>query len=227
MQNNSEFDQSINSKPMIAFFCIFGFFVSGLVVNTVIAGKLVSIGSLIVPASVFVWALTYPICDIVTEIYGPQTCRKMLLGGFIALIAMFIYFAAAVSMTPAPFWEGQDHFERFFGISNRVTIAVLISYAITQYIDIKIFTTIKDKTGLPHLWLRSAISTIVAQTAANIIFAVVVFAGALKIEDWLTLFWGNLTMRYILVISDTLIVYAGVSFLYKMMPELKRITDKS
>jgi uncharacterized integral membrane protein (TIGR00697 family) len=222
LKNTHDVQISLDSKSVTAFFLIFGFFVSSLIVNMVVAAKLVAFGPLIVPASVFIWALTYPVSDIVTELYGPRMAKRLLLGGFVGLVTMFLVFHLAVILPPAPFWEGQEQFAKFVGISYRVTAAVLISYVSTQFLDVYVFTKIKERTGDKHLWLRSAGSTIVAQTLANVIFTTIVFAGVLEWNNWWSLFWGNLTMRYILVISDTIIVYAVVFYFRKFFPDLRK-----
>lgn len=199
----------------------FAIFVTGLVVNTVVASKLVALGPLIVPGSVFVWALTYPIVDIVTEVYGPIIARKLVWSGFCGLIAMFLFFWLSVLMPPAPFWHGQEQFARYFATSTRVIVACLTSYVSTQFLDVFVFTQIRHATNNRHLWIRTVGSTLVAQTLANIIFTVIVFAGVLPWSDWLKLFWGNLAMRYLLIISDTAIVYIGVYILYKAYLQLQ------
>lgn len=221
MKADSKIPVTVSERHLTGLFITSAIFVTGLVVNTVVASKLVAIGPLIVPGSVFVWALTYPIADIVTEVYGPSYARKILWGGFCGLIAMFLFFWLSVLMPSAPFWHGQEQFAKYFASSARVVAACLISYVSTQFLDIYVFTRIRHATHNRHLWLRSVGSTFVAQTLANIIFTVIVFAGVLSWPDWLRLFWGNLTMRYLLIISDTAIVYIGVYILYRVYPELR------
>ncbi len=211
----------IKEHHLTGLFIVAAIFVSGLVVNSVVASKLMLIGPLVVPGSVFVWALTYPLADIITEVYGPSYAKKVLWSGFIGLLVMFLFFWIAVLLPPAPFWHGQEQFAKYFGTSARVMVACLISYVLTQFLDIYVFTKIRHATHNKHLWLRSIGSTFVAQTLANVIFTVIVFAGVLAWNDWFKLFWGNLTMRYILVFSDTLVVYLGVFILYKYYPELQ------
>lgn len=212
----------IDDRNLTGFFIIFALFVTGLVVNMVVASKVVMVAGLAVPASVFVWALSYPASDIVAEVYGSYYARKMVLGGFIGLCAMFFYFWLAVIMPPAPFWEGQEQFAKHFGASTRVIIASITSYTVTQFLDVYIFAWIRHKTEGKHLWIRNNVSTFISQTLANIIFVSIVFIGVLNWEDWWQLFYGNLTMRYIMVLSDTAIVYGAVYLLFKLYPELKR-----
>lgn len=118
----------IEERHLTSVFIIASVFVAGLVVNTVVASKLVAIGPFIVPGSVFIWALTYPIADIVTEVYGPSFAKRMLWGGFFGLVFMFLYFWFSVLMPPAPFWQGQEQFTKYFNTSSRVIVACLVSY---------------------------------------------------------------------------------------------------
>ena len=213
---------NINDKNLTGFCIILAFFVGGLISNIVIASKIVAIGPFVLPASVFIWALTYPCSDVVAEVYGRKYANKLVLGGFVAYSTMLLVVLEAVAMPPAPFWEHQQAFETVLGTTPRFALAVLTSYLITQFFDVHLFGYLRKKTKGRHLWLRNNISTMCSQTLANIIFLSIAFLGVFPMDKWIHLFTANLIARYCLAFVDTTVVYAAVYTLYKAYPELKR-----
>ncbi len=200
---------------------IFGIFVSGLVTNVVVAAKIVEMGPLVLPASVFIWALTYPCSDIVAEVYGRDYANKMVLGGFVAFALAILTVQAAVLMPAAPFWANQEAFQLVLGTSLRVTVAAMISYLVTQFFDVYIFSLLRKRLQGKHLWIRNNGSTLVSQTLANTIFLSIAFLGTMQMDKWLDLYSNNLMVRYMLTLSDTALVYLGVAMLRHAFPELK------
>lgn len=210
------------SDVMLGYCIIFAVFVTGLLVSSIIASKIILIGSITLPASVFIWALTYPCSDIVAEVYGRSYANKMVLGGFIAYILCLICIQSSIFMPAAPSWSHQAAYAETLGTSLRPALAALISYIVTQFLDIYAFDFIKKKTRDKYLWLRNNGSTFISQTTANIIFLTLGFWGTMPFNAWSQLFINNLSVRYILVLSDTALVYAGVYVLYRCFPILRR-----
>jgi hypothetical protein len=216
----------VTDRNVTGYLVIFSIFVTGLVTNFVIAGKIVDFLGFTIPASAFVWALTYPCSDIVAEVYGVRYARKMVLGGFVAFCMAFLVFQITLLLPAADFWDKQGQYDTVLATSFRVMLASITSYAITQTFDVYAFGFIRRITKSKYLWLRNNLSTLMSQTLANIIFISIAFLGTFSMEAWWALFFGNLSLRYILAFSDTLLVYIGVYGLYKVYPSLNTQNEK-
>ena len=215
----------VNEKNILGFLILFSIFMSGLGASVIIAGKVITFLGLAAPASVFVWALTFPLSDIVTEVYGFKYARRMIVGSFFGFIAIYFFLWLAVIMPAAPFWDKQEEFEMFFKAGGRVVFGAVIAFCFVQVLDVYLFSYIKNKTKGKHLWLRNNFSTFISQTLGNTIFLLIAFGGVFEWGYWWTLYVGNLTLRYCLAFSDTIIVYFGVFVLYRFYPELKDSYD--
>ena len=214
-------EDRVNKDNLLGFLIIFSIFMSGLCANVIIAGKVGNFLGFIVPSSVFVWALTFPLTDIVSEVYGFKYARRMVVGCFFGFLAVYLFMYLSVILPPAPFWDRQDEYEMFFLTGGRVILGAICSYAIVQTFDVYAFAYLKKVTKGKYLWLRNNVSTLLSQTLSNTIFLTIAFAGIFEWSHWWALFVGNLSMRYILAFSDTIIVYSGVYLLYKFYPELR------
>ena len=212
----------MDQNDLTGYCILFGIFVSGLVTNVIVASKIIAFGPFVLPASVFIWAMTYPCSDIVAEVYGRKYANRMVLGGFVAFALAIAVIQVSVILPPASFWSNQPEYEQILGTSLRIAFAALMSYLITQFCDVYIFTLIREYLGGRHLWLRNNLSTMISQTLANIIFLSIAFLGTIPFENWIQLFTANLLVRYMLAVSDTALVYLGVFCLYKAFPGLRR-----
>ncbi len=217
----STINTNINHRNITGFCVVLAVFMAALITNLVIAQKIVQIGPFVLPASAFIWALTFPCSDIVAEVYGRVYAHRLVFVGFICFALSMLIFQEAILLPPAPFWPHQDAFETILGTSGRLMFAVLIAYAVAQYIDVTLFHRLKKRTKGRFLWLRNNISTMISQTLVNIIFLSLAFLGTIPMENWWHLFITNLIARYCLAFVDTSIVYAGVYGLYRLYPELK------
>jgi len=214
---------TIKTKHLTGFCMISGLFIAGLGSNIVVASKIVAIWGLTLPASVFVWAFTFPCSDIVTEVYGRKFANKMVFGGFIAFIFAILVIQSSVHMPEAPFWPNQDAYETVLSASLRISIAAIISYVVTQFLDVYVFSILRHKLRGKHLWIRNNLSTLISQTTTNTLFLSLAFLGTFPMDKWFELFTNNLMVRYGLAFSDTALVYFGVFILYKIYPDLKQI----
>ncbi len=221
-KENSKEVSPVDHQAMTGYCIVFGVFVSGLVTNVIVASKVVEIWGMVLPSSVFIWAITYPCSDIVAEVYGRKYANKMVLGGFVAFALAIITIQLSIAMPAAPFWQKQEAFQLVLGTSLRVAVAALVSYLITQFFDIYIFSILRQKTKGKHLWIRNNLSTLISQTLANTIFLSIAFIGTMSFENWTSLYTNNLLVRYMLALSDTAFVYLGVFFLFKAFPALKK-----
>ena len=70
-------------------------------------------GGIVVPAAVFIYALTFTLIDLVNERFGKQGARYVVYSAFIANILLAAYMQFAVWLPPAPWYagEGQAAFE--------------------------------------------------------------------------------------------------------------------
>ena len=110
-----------------------GLFVGLLILSNILAVKLFSIGSWIVlPAAVIVYVFTYPILDVITEVYGKKAARRTVLTGFATQLFAIVFIWIAIQLPAASFYEHQQSFEIIFTAGFRVTIASLIAYLVSQ-----------------------------------------------------------------------------------------------
>jgi len=187
-------------------------FVGLLIISNIISVKLFNLGSLaILPAAAIVYVFTYPITDIIGEVYGKDAARKTVNAGFLTQLIVSIFVFISIQLPPAPFFEFQNQFEIILGGSFRVMIASLTAYFISQNLDVVIFHKLKDKHGSKKLWLRNNTSTMLSQLIDTIVFITIAFYGVMPISALIGLVVTQYVFKFLVSIIDTPFVYLLVN----------------
>jgi queuosine precursor transporter len=185
-------------------------FVASLVIASVLAAKIIQVWAFFVPAGILAYSLTFLCTDVVSEVYGKEASRKVVLSGFIGLIATFLLTILALNWSAAPFWENQESFDSILGSTTRIIIASLIAYLVSQYTDVWIFSKVKTITEGRFLWLRNNLSTAISQLIDSVIFITIAFYGVMPLFELVV---GQWVIKLLIAVLDTPIAYFLVSML--------------
>ena len=152
-------------------------FITCLITANVIAVKVISLGPFIVPAAVFIFPLSYIFGDILTEVYGYRLARRVIWLGFLCNL-IFVFFVWLGQVLPAaPFWEGQEAYQRILGYTPRLLAASFLGYLVGEFANSFILSKMKIMTRGRWLWSRTIGSTIIGQGLDTAIFVTVAFIG--------------------------------------------------
>jgi len=191
---------------------IIGMFASFTVIANIIASKIVVFGPFNVPAAVLVYSTTFLLTDFLSELYSEKEAFKAVAIGFISNIILVISIWVAVEWQNAPFWTGQPAFESIFGLVPRIVLASMISYIISQNLDVKIFMILKNKYP-KYLWLRNNAGTMISQFVDTIVFISIAFYGTIPNSFFFSLIIGQYAVKWIIAVFDTPFLYV-VKYLY-------------
>ena len=159
---------------------------SCLLVSNVIAGKTFAFFSWQLPCAVVIFPLVYIIGDMLTEIYGFKTARKVVFLGFgINLLAVIAY-SITIVLPPSQFFSEQAGFEAVLSSTPRMLLASFSAYIVGSLINAKVMDVLHQK--LPKfLMLRCIVSTLLGESADAAIFISIAFAGTMPIEALITM----------------------------------------
>lgn len=167
--------QSYSSR----FVAIAGLFVASLIASNIIAVKLVALGSLVLPAAVILFPVTYILGDVLTEVYGYAPARRVIWLGFLANLLVVAAIWVAGLLPAAVFWEGGDAWHTILGQAPRILVASFVAYLIGEFANSFVLAKLKVATEGRHLWLRTIGSTLIGQGLDSAVFISLAFAGIL------------------------------------------------
>lgn len=187
-----------------------GLFAGSLVIAAVLAGKIIAVGNVFVPAGVLAYCVTFVCTDVINEIWGREKANQVVLAGFGTLVVCLVLIQLALLWPAAPFWNQQEAFAAVLGRTPRIILGSLIAYLLSQFHDVWAFDFWKRATSGRHLWLRNNGSTVVSQLIDSTVFISIAFYGQMPI---MPLIWGQWLVKLVIAGLDTAVVYLLVRFI--------------
>lgn len=197
---------------------LFALFITSMVLVNTIGTKIISLFNIRLSVGIFFMPILFVVTDIIGEVKGKKRALFFVRVSIFMLIFLFLMVALCVSIPPHPSYELNDQYRAIFGSTLRMTIASLISFIISQNIDILIFSLVKKITKEKHLWIRNNVSTMTSQLIDTIIFMFVAFYhispkfDAAFIFSLILPYWG---FKVLFALLDTPLCYLGVKWLKK------------
>lgn len=137
------------------------------------------VGDLAVESGIFAFLLLVVLSSAVAELYGRDTANRLVRYGFIPLIVSMVLLNVVIHLVPpAPFWSDQEAFARLLGQGARMQFAGLISYGISQTLNVAVFARLsKAAEGGKLLWFRAWVASLLSQIVDTILFISISFYG--------------------------------------------------
>lgn len=206
-------------------------FVTALVTAQLVAVKLLVVpvpdalpileSTVLVPAGVLAYAVTFVASDCYTELYGRREAAVMVNIGFVMNFVMLALVWGAI-LAPGS-GEGVDPaaFESVLGLSTNIVMGSLAAYIVSQNWDVFAFDRIRTATGDGRLWLRNIGSTVTSQLLDTAIFVTVAFFLAPQLVGvgdavpgfvLVQLIVGQYLLKLVIAVLETPLVYAVVGY---------------
>lgn len=170
--------------------------------------KTVEIFGLTATLGNIVYASSFLVTDIFSELYGKRSARLAVFAGFVAVIAVTALMNLALVFEPAESDFVQESLRTVFAFLPRVAVASVAAYLVSQFHDVWAYALVRR--FLParrFLWVRNNASTMVSQLIDTAVFTVLAFGGVFESR----VFWEILLTTYVL---KFLVAAADTPFLY-------------
>ncbi len=197
--------------------------------------------------TVAVGVLPYPITflctDIISEIYGRKRANMLVWVGLIlnVWVLLVIWFGGWLQQPesilengrlPIDVVEGEvfvPHGYSFFDIRTLTfgaTFASMIAYITAQFVDVRVFHFLKQKTSGKYLWLRNNVSTITSQMIDSIAVILIThyYTHSLPIEDGANIpralimfIVSSYLFKLFFALVDTIPIYIAVKYLRRYL----------
>lgn len=191
-----------------------------LVVSNIAATKLWDFfGVAMLDGGVISFPLAFVLSDVILEIWGKKKAQYIIWCGFLMnLLAVGILWI--VQVLPAGVeWGGQAAYEAILGFLPRIVLASLVSYLISQLLNVLVFVKIREKTGARLLWVRSLGSSIVANVANSLVFCGIAFAGTISGAEWWAMVGTSCVLMILCEAVLTPVNYFVVAKMRKLVPK--------
>ncbi|MCL2759922.1 MAG: queuosine precursor transporter, partial [Treponema sp.] len=204
------------------------FFVGILIISNIASSaKIVDLGislfsiPLAFDGGTLLFPLVYVLGDILTEVYGFKTARRVIWTGFAAMVLAVLVFYVIGALPPESYWEaeaGDAAYKSILGGMSYggIVLASLSAYLVGEFSNAMILSKLKVKMKGRLLWVRTIGSSLVGEGLDTLIF--VLIATLTGVFGW-EIFWSLVITNYILKCSIEII---ATPFTYWLSGLLKR-----
>ena len=174
-------------------------------------------GTSMLDAGTLIFPFAYMLDDVLAEIWGFKTARKVILLCFLCNVIMMSATAVA-TLIPSPGYlsENADAFDAVFSYMPRIVVASLCAFLTGELTNAWLMVKIRELTGRRWLWMRTIGSSAVGQILDSSIFCTIAFAGTVATHDLLIMIGTLYVVKVgIEAAAGTPIAYAVVGRLRK------------
>lgn len=219
------------STPIPLSLFVFAVFYGGMVcIAGVLGNKQVAMGPLAVEAGIFAFLLLVVTSSAVAELHGREIAQRLVLFGFIPLIASLLLSLVVLGLPASPDMDRYRlaAFDTIMGGTPRIWLGGILAYGISTLLNVKIFTRLKASEGNRLLWLRAALAGVLSQIVDTLIFITVAFYGVFPTEDFTKLIAGQLIAKIALsAVLVPLVIYLFVALGRQLDGSREQVSDKS
>ena len=193
-------------------------FVTLYLVSNVMAVKVVSISGIpCFDAGTITFPFAYMLGDVLTEIWGYRTARKVIWMTFLCNIIMVVCTQVGVWLPSLDYLdETAVAYNRIFTYVPRIVLGSLVGFLLGELSNAWLMERIKEKTKGRFLWVRTIGSSVVGHLFDTLPFVLIAFVGVLTVEDILQM----IAVQYFMKLSIE--AFFGTPMAYSVIVFLKR-----
>ncbi|MGB9660674.1 MAG: queuosine precursor transporter [Moorellaceae bacterium] len=206
--------QKVYFSPIYVVLAVF--FVVCLLLSNIVAGKLIDVFGLVLPAAVVLFPVTYIFGDVLTEVYGFKKSRLVIWLGFTANLFMALLFMLVLALPHPVFWNGQEAYKAVLGMTPRVVIASLLGYFCGEFANSTVLSRMKILTQGRWLWTRTVGSTVVGEGVDTVIFITLVFWGTVPRAVLVQMMIAQYLWKVFYEVAATPLTYLIVGWIKKV-----------
>lgn len=182
-------------------------------ISNTVAVKLIQIGPFVFDAGTIIFPLCYILGDVLTEVYGYRSSRKVIWSAFGAIVLMSLTYFLVQYLPSASFWEGQGAYEQILGFVPRIVTGSIVAFFVGEFCNAYILSKLKVAMAGKHLWVRTLASSVVGQGLDTGVFVLVAFYGTLAGGELWLMFISGYLFKVAFEFVCTPATYAAVNFL--------------
>lgn len=184
----------------------------------IMAVRLISVwGITIFDAGTIIFPLTYMLGDVLTEIWGFQTAKRVIwLTFFCEILCTVFLFVGIYLPFPAETAPIAEAYGKVFAFVPRIMVASLVAFLVGELTNSWTMVKIKELTKGKHLWMRTIGSSIFGYVLDTTLFVCIAFIGTVPAADIVSMITIQIGVKLLIeMLAATPMTYAIVGYLKK------------
>lgn len=161
------------------------------------------------------FASTFLVTDILSELYGKQYAQKAVNLGILSSIIFLLVSQSWLLYVPSDSDWAMPSMRTLFTNTPRLLIASLVVYALAQTFDVWLYhkwwqlTTQRFGDSERFLWLRNNGSTLISQLLNTLLYSIFAFAGVYTLDTLISIILSSYVIFVFTSLADTPAIYAA------------------
>ena len=184
---------------------LFLWIIVATLVSNIQTVKTVELFGLETSLGTILYGSTFLATDILNYKYGLKESRKTITYGFLSMIIMTIFMIICLLYQPSVNDFSQESLSIIFSFNIRITIASLVGFCVSQFMDTLIFYKLQKK--YKKLWLSNNVSTMFCQIVDTVIFTLITYAGTMNLNAIIEIMISMYIFKFFVALLDTPFMY--------------------
>ena len=210
-------NRAVADMPLIV---VTALFVTCYLVSNLMAVKVIGFLDLFYfDAGTITFPFAYMLGDVLTEIWGYRTARKVILLTFMCNILMVVCTQIGVWLPSPDYLDSTaESYNTIFNYVPRIILGSLTGFLLGELSNAWMMEKIKKWTKGKRLWVRTIGSSIIGYIFDTVPFVLIAFLGVLSARDLMLMIALQYLMKLgIEVLFGTPMAYGVIAFLKKKM----------
>ena len=184
---------------------LFLWIIVATLVSNIQTVKTVELFGLETSLGTILYGSTFLATDILNYKYGLKESRKTITYGFLSMIIMTIFMIICLLYQPSVNDFSQESLSIIFSFNIRITIASLVGFCVSQFMDTLIFHKLQKK--YKKLWLSNNVSTMFCQIVDTVIFTLITYDGTMNLNAIIEIMISMYIFKFFVALLDTPFMY--------------------
>lgn len=197
--------------------------VAALMVTTyltanIMAVKLITLfGLTLFDAGTITFPIAYMLGDVVTEIWGFRTSKKLIWLTFACNLLLVLATTIGIFL-PSPDYMASisNAYASIFTVVPRILAASLTAFLAGELVNARIMEWMKNsiRFGSAPLWTRTVGSSVIGYLFDTVLFVIIAFAGTAPVRDLITMMAAQYLAKVLIeAVGGTPLAYAAIGLL--------------
>ena len=170
-----------NERASRGFLILSVIYVFMLTLANIMAGKIIIVHGVLLPAAIIVFPIVYIISDLMTEVYGMKLSMLSIRLNVLCCFILAVMSQALIMLPYPDFWQGQAAYTAVFKSTPRIIAASLIGYYFGDWLNSAVISYMKVKQQGKGFAIRAILSTMAGQVMDTGLFIVIAFYGTMPL----------------------------------------------
>jgi uncharacterized integral membrane protein (TIGR00697 family) len=199
-------------------------FVTLYLVSNVMAVKVVGLfGLMYFDAGTITFPMAYMLGDVLSEIWGYRTTRKVILLTLMCNVLMVLFTQIGVWI-PSPDYLAttEEAYNTIFSYVPRIVLGSLVGFLLGELSNAWCMDRIKRLTGGRRLWVRTIGSSMVGYLFDSLPFVLIAFAGVVTTHDLVVMCVVQYVVKLVIeILFGTPLAYAAIGWMKRQVEPAK------